>query len=227
MSGSGYVLSFDCVKKSFSSGQSDILAVKDVSLQIAPGETVALVGPSGSGKSTLLSLGAGLELPDKGTVVLDGVDLSSLDEDGRSTLRNRVLGFVYQNFQLLPTFTALENVTLPLELLGGERYATIRRRALAALEEVGLSARADHYPAQLSGGEQQRVAVARALVTNPKLVLADEPTGNLDRANAQVVLRLMRELSSRHGASVVLVTHDEEVAATMGRRVQLRDGALT
>lgn len=227
MSGSDYVLSFNCVRKSFSSGHSDIHAVKDVSLQIAPGETVALVGPSGSGKSTLLSLGAGLELPDEGTVVLDGIDLSSLNEDDRSALRNRVLGFVYQNFQLLQTFTALENVTLPLELLGGEPYSTIRHRALAALEEVGLSARAEHYPAQLSGGEQQRVAVARALVTNPKLVLADEPTGNLDRANAQIVLRLMRELSARHGASIVLVTHDEEVAATMGRRVHLRDGALT
>jgi putative ABC transport system ATP-binding protein len=227
MSASDYVLSFDCIGKTFSSGRSDVHALKNVSLRIAPGETVALVGPSGSGKSTLLSLGAGLELPDTGAVVLNGVDLSTLDEDSRSALRNRVLGFVYQNFQLLPTFTALENVTLPLELLGGERYSTIRHRASAALEEVGLSARADHYPAQLSGGEQQRVAVARALVTNPKLVLADEPTGNLDRANAQIVLRLMCELSSRHGAAIVLVTHDEEVAATMGRRVLLRDGALT
>ncbi len=227
MSGCDYVLSFNSVGKSFRSGQSDIQALKNVSLQIAAGETVALVGPSGSGKSTLLSLGAGLELPDTGTIVLDGNELSSLNEDDRSILRNRVIGFVYQNFQLLPTFTALENVALPLEILGGARFSSIRRRALSALEEVGLSARIDHYPAQLSGGEQQRVAVARALVTHPKLILADEPTGNLDRANTQTVLSLMRELSSRHGASVVLVTHDEEVAATMGRKVQLRDGILT
>jgi putative ABC transport system ATP-binding protein len=226
MSGSTLVLSFRCVEKTFLSGQSTIHALKNVSLDIAPGETVALVGPSGSGKSTLLSLGAGLELSDKGSVILDGIDLSSLSEDERSVLRNRAIGFVYQNFQLLPTFTALENVTLPLELLGGERYSTIQHRARAVLEEVGLSERFDHYPAQLSGGEQQRVAIARALITNPRLVLADEPTGNLDRSNAQIVLKLMRQLSSEHGAAVVLVTHDDEVAASMGRSVKLRDGEL-
>jgi putative ABC transport system ATP-binding protein len=219
-------LTFHSVHKTFGSGHVRVEALRGVSFAVGAGETVALVGPSGSGKSTLLSLGAGLELADEGSVVLDDVDLRTLNEDGRAHLRNKTVGFVYQNFQLLPAFTALENVTLPAELLGGDSYARIRDRAKDLLDSVGLSERVEHYPSQLSGGEQQRVAIARALVTTPKLILADEPTGNLDRVNAEVVLRLMRDLSLQHGTAVVLVTHDDEVAEAMSRKIKLRDGVL-
>ena len=193
----------------------------DVSLDIATGESVAIVGASGAGKSTLLALLAGLDLPSSGRVLLQGQDLSSLDEDGRARLRAQRVGFVFQSFHLIPALTALENVMLPLELSGSSEA---RRAALDSLERVGLGARTGHYPRQLSGGEQQRVALARAFVTRPAVLFADEPTGNLDTVTGGRVGELLFELNSSSHTTLILVTHDPALSARCGRTVHMEAG---
>ena len=198
----------------------DIL--KGINLLIPRGQFAAIMGPSGSGKSTLLGLLAGLDLPTSGRVLLDGRDLSRLGEDERARVRSLSVGFVFQSFHLIPTLTARENVQVPLELRGEDA----RERALELLSRVGLGDRAHHYPAQLSGGEQQRVAVARAFANRPKLLFADEPTGNLDAANGRNVVELLAGLNRELGTTVVLVTHEPELAARAHRVLRLRDGAL-
>jgi len=202
---------------------SELVILQDISLRIMPGEAVAIVGASGSGKSTLLGLLAGLDTPSSGAVRLDGADLFALDEDGRAALRARLLGFVFQSFQLLPALNALENVMLPLELAGEPRAAELAR---GMLERVGLAERLRHYPKTLSGGEQQRVALARAFVTRPKLLLADEPTGNLDAATGAGVIDLMFELNAQARTTLLLVTHDEAIASRCARKIRLVAGHI-
>lgn len=204
-------------------GDGNLTILQQLDLEIQGGESVAILGASGSGKSTLLGLLAGLDLPSGGSVHIDGEDLFALDEDGRAALRGRVVGFVFQSFQLLPALTALENVMLPLELAGS---GSARQQALAVLERVGLGDRLGHYPKYLSGGEQQRVAIARAFATHPKLLLADEPTGNLDSATGTRIIELLFELNREQGTTLVLVTHDADLAARCGRRLLLADGKL-
>jgi putative ABC transport system ATP-binding protein len=194
-----------------------------VNLTVRSGETLAIVGASGSGKSTLLGILAGLDTPTCGSVALHGADLFALDEDGRAALRQRQLGFVFQSFQLLTHLTALENVMLPLELRGASKA---RDKAAAMLDRVGLSARLRHYPKFLSGGEQQRVALARAFVTEPPLLLADEPTGSLDAASGAAVIGLMFEMNRERGSTLVMVTHDAAIAALCQRTVTMRAGSL-
>ncbi|GAB2512419.1 ABC transporter ATP-binding protein [Lysobacter humi (ex Lee et al. 2017)] len=201
----------------------DLVILQDIGFSIAPGESVAVVGASGSGKSTLLSLLAGLDVPSAGRVVLDGTALSTLDEDGRARVRGEKVGFVFQNFQLLPSLTALENVMLPLELRGD---ADAEGPARAILERVGLGERLGHYPRQLSGGEQQRVALARAFVARPGLLFADEPTGNLDTRTGASIIELLFELNAQAGTTLVLVTHDDALAARCSRRLRLDGGRL-
>ncbi len=200
-----------------------LTVLRSVDFTIEAGETVAILGPSGAGKSTLLALLAGLELPTRGEVRLAGQSLQALDEDARARLRGEMLGFVFQHFQLIATLTALENVMLPLELLG---RGDARERAEVVLAEVGLEARAGHYPGQLSGGEQQRVAIARAFAPGPRLLLADEPTGNLDAATGRRVMDLLFALNEKLGTTLVLVTHDEALAARCQRRLRLDGGEL-
>lgn len=209
--------------KRVKSGAGELTILHEVDFAARAGEAVAIVGASGSGKSTLLALLAGLDTPSAGEVWLDGVALATLDEDGRARLRARLLGFVFQSFQLLPAFTALENVMLPLELAGA-RDAEARAREL--LERVGLAERLRHYPRQLSGGEQQRVALARAFVVRPRLLLADEPTGNLDAATGAQVIDLMFELNATAGTTLLLVTHDEAIARRCARQVRLAAGRV-
>ena len=202
---------------------SELTILKDISLTVMPGEAVAIVGASGSGKSTLLGLLAGLDTPSSGAVRLDGADLFALDEDGRAALRAKLLGFVFQSFQLLPALNALENVMLPLEL-AGEPGAVDKAREMLA--RVGLSERLRHYPKTLSGGEQQRVALARAFVTKPKLLLADEPTGNLDAVTGAGVIDLMFELNEQARTTLLLVTHDEAIASRCARKIRLVAGRI-
>jgi putative ABC transport system ATP-binding protein len=216
-------LQADALGKSVSLPSGELVILRDVAFAIAPGETVAVVGASGSGKSTLLSLLAGLDVPSAGRVLLDGQALSSLDEDGRARLRGEKVGFVFQNFQLLPSLTALENVMLPLELRGD---ADAESPARAILQRTGLGERLAHYPRQLSGGEQQRVALARAFVTRPGLLFADEPTGNLDTRTGAAIIELLFELNEQAGTTLVLVTHDDALAARCGRRLRLDAGRL-
>jgi len=203
---------------------SRVLTVLDhVDLEVAPGELIAILGPSGSGKSTLLALAAGLDRPTEGEVWIDGVRIDALSEDELARLRRHTVGFVFQSFQLFGHLTAAENISLPLELISADDPQS---RAAELLARVGLEARGHHYPVQLSGGEQQRVALARAFATRPPLLLADEPTGNLDRATGERVLEILRELHDEGGTTSVLVTHDPEVAALADRRVHLRDGRI-
>ena len=209
--------------KQVSTGEDQLLILQDINLAVNAGEAVAVVGASGSGKSTLLGLLAGLDTPSSGKVHLDGEDIFSLDEDGRAALRGRLLGFVFQSFQLLPALTALENVMLPLELAG---VNNARAPALELLERVGLGLRLKHYPKQLSGGEQQRVAIARAFVTHPQLLLADEPTGNLDSATGAQIIELMFELNHERGTTLILVTHDEAISSRCARRIRLAGGKV-
>lgn len=211
------------VSKRVADAAGELTILDRVSLQVAPGETLAIVGASGSGKSTLLGIMAGLDTPSSGAVSVQGADLFSLDEDGRATLRQRQLGFVFQSFQLLPHLTALENVMLPLELRGD---SDARAKAIAMLERVGLAARLRHYPKFMSGGEQQRVALARAFVAEPPLLMADEPTGSLDAASGAAVIELMFEMNRERGSTLVLVTHDRAIAALCARTVTMNAGRL-
>ena len=209
--------------KTVSLESAPLTILHDISFDIKSGESVAIVGASGSGKSTLLGLLAGLDEASSGSVIVQGEALFALDEDGRAALRGRCMGFVFQSFQLLPMLTALENVMLPLELAGRN---DARSRALAILDRVGLSQRVGHYPKQLSGGEQQRVAIARAFVTEPALLLADEPTGNLDSTTGANVIELLFTLNRERGTTLLLVTHDTALASRCGRSLRLDAGRL-
>ncbi len=205
------------------SGEQPLVILHDVSFAVEAGASLAIVGASGSGKSTLLGLLAGLDVPSSGSVLLNGTDLFALDEDGRARLRGELAGFVFQSFQLLPALNALENVMLPLELAGDK---DAHRRAEASLQQVGLSARAHHLPKHLSGGEQQRVALARAFVTRPRILFADEPTGNLDAATGAQVIDLMLELNRAQGTTLILVTHDEALARRCRKQLRLAAGMV-
>ena len=209
--------------KVYLSGGKPLTVLREVSLEVAPGGFLAVVGPSGCGKTTLLGLLAGLDVPTSGTVSLDGHDLGAMDEDERARLRSEKVGFVFQSFNLIPTLTARENVQVPMELAGRSAAA---ERADELLARVGLNGREHHYPAQLSGGEQQRVAIARAFANEPRILFADEPTGNLDAATGGRVVELLTQLNRELGTTLVLVTHDPALASQAGARLQLRDGAV-
>jgi putative ABC transport system ATP-binding protein len=215
------------LRKTLRTGSVALDILKGLDFTVSAGEFVAIMGASGSGKSTLLGLLAGLDNPSSGSVALNGTVISNLPENDLARLRGRTVGFVFQSYQLIPTLTALENVLLPYELndTTGDRKAGLER-ARTLLDSVGLGARLDHYPVQLSGGEQQRVALARAFILRPPIVLADEPTGNLDSANGEHILELLLELNRREGTTLVLVTHDPALAAHASRRIILRDGAI-
>jgi putative ABC transport system ATP-binding protein len=215
------VLEARSLRKEVTSPEGMLTILDDVSFAVAAGETVAVVGASGAGKSTLLALLAGLDEPSAGSVWLEGIELSALDEDGRAAVRARHVGFVFQSFHLVPSLTAVENVMLPLELAG---RSDARAGARAVLTQVGLEPRLGHYPRQLSGGEQQRVAIARAFVTRPSVLFADEPTGNLDTATGHRVMELLFDLNAANGTTLVLVTHDREIAARCGRTIELDAG---
>lgn len=215
------ILSVRDVSKSVTQADGILHILRNISFELERGSVTAIVGASGSGKSSLLAIMAGLDTPSSGTVFLGGKDMFALDEDGRAALRAQTMGFVFQNFQLMPNLTALENTMLPLEL-AGKRDA--RERALAMLDRVGLAARVQSYPRVLSGGEQQRVALARAFVQRPQILLADEPTGSLDGATGERILELLLELNVEQGATLVLVTHDEALASRCGRRLRIHEG---
>ncbi len=209
--------------KTYISGSRSLTVLRDVTFAVSRHESVAVVGPSGSGKTTLLGLCAGLDAPTAGTVRLAGLDLNSLSENERAAARGRYLGFVFQTFQLIPTLTALENVMVPAELRGEQ---SARERAEALLAEVGLAGRASHYPAQLSGGEQQRVGLARAFINRPKVLFADEPTGNLDTETGRTIQSLLFELNRSAGTTLLIVTHDLELASRADRMLQLHAGEI-
>jgi putative ABC transport system ATP-binding protein len=211
------------VSKTVKSGDQPLTILHPLTLDIPGGQFLAIVGPSGSGKSTLLGLIAGLDAPSAGAVLIDGVDITRLDEDALARLRGEKIGFVFQFFHLIPSLTAYENVAVPMEIAG---TPDVGRRTDALLQEVGLTGRAHHYPSQLSGGEQQRVALARALANAPAIVLADEPTGNLDTATGRHILELLREIHRARGTTIILVTHDAELAAIADSRMVLRDGRV-
>jgi putative ABC transport system ATP-binding protein len=220
-----YVLEARGVKRSYGEGESLVEALRGVDLRVARGDFVAIMGRSGSGKSTLLHLLGGVDLPTAGEVLLEGHDLAHTTDDQRTLIRRRRIGFIFQSFNLLPILTAEENVSLPLELDGVSHAAAVRRAA-GKLELVGMGGRKNHVPSTLSGGEQQRVAIARALVIEPAILLADEPTGNLDSANGQRVVRMLRKLVDEQHQTLVVVTHDPEVAAQADRVIHLGDGLI-
>jgi putative ABC transport system ATP-binding protein len=217
------ILNVQRLTKTYATGVGNLTVLKDISFTLPQKATCAILGPSGSGKTTLLGLCAGLDQPTAGSVHLNGIALSEINEDKRARVRNQHVGFVFQNFQLIPTLTALENVTVPLELRS-DRSA--RKLGLELLQRVGLGDRVAHYPAQLSGGEQQRVALARAFINQPKILFADEPTGNLDSETSQSVIEIMLELNANSGTALVLVTHDPEVAGLTERTIRLRGGEM-
>ena len=225
MPNSGPVLEARGLAKSIRSGSRVVEILRGIDLSVPSGTFVVIQGPSGSGKSTLLGLLAGLDSPSSGEILVDGQPLSGLGEDEMAVLRGRKIGFVFQAYQLVPTLTALENVMLPLDLTGCGG-AESRRRAVDLLGQVGLGERTDHYPVQLSGGEQQRVALARAFVTQPPIVLADEPTGNLDSTNGAMVLGMLLQLNRETGTTLVMVTHDNQIASQADRRISLMDGRI-
>ncbi|WP_202796948.1 ABC transporter ATP-binding protein [Pedosphaera parvula] len=220
---SSAILDVQHITKSYPEGNGTLTVVKDINFSIPRGSTCAILGPSGSGKTTLLGLCAGLDRPSDGEVLLDGTQLSKLDEDGRARVRNEVVGFVFQSFQLIPTLTALENVMVPLELRG---QRNVRDEAVELLRRVGLGERLTHYPTQLSGGEQQRVALARAFINKPKILFADEPTGNLDAETGQMVIQNLFALNANSGTTLVLVTHDLELANRAQRIIRLKAGVV-
>ena len=211
------------VSKTVISGTEPLTIVQPLDLRVASGQYLSIVGPSGSGKSTLLGLIAGLDMPTTGEVIIDGVEIAALGEDALARLRGEKIGFVFQFFHLMPSLTAFENVLVPLEIAGA---AAARTRAAALLSDVGLEGRAHHYPAQLSGGEQQRVAIARALANDPPILLADEPTGNLDSVNGQHIVELLRQVNADRDMTVVLVTHDTELASSADVTLRMRDGTV-
>lgn len=217
------ILAAQGLTKTYGSLSSPLTVLREISFELAPGDTLAVVGPSGSGKTTLLGLCAGLDSPSSGSIVLAGHSLGELDEDARARVRNDHVGFIFQNFQLLPTLTAVENVLVPLELRGA---GAPRERAAGLLARVGLAERLDHYPAQLSGGEQQRVALARAFINTPRLLFADEPSGNLDDDTAQRVADMIFTLNAEAGTALVLVTHDLELARRCRRVLRLKGGSV-
>jgi putative ABC transport system ATP-binding protein len=217
------ILQAEQLGKTVPSPEGELRILHDISFNLHAAKSLAVVGVSGSGKSTLLGLLAGLDVPSTGRVLINGTDLNSLDEDGRAGIRMQDIGFVFQSFQLLPALTALENVMLPLELAGRSEP---RQQALEELDRVGLLKRATHYPSQLSGGEQQRVAIARAFITQPSLLLADEPTGNLDRQTGLHIRELLFALNRDHHTTLVLVTHDEKLAQLCDQQLTLEDGCL-
>ncbi|UII26700.1 ABC transporter ATP-binding protein [Fulvivirga maritima] len=217
------ILIVENLTKSFNSSGKVLTVLDDVSFTVEEGESMAIVGPSGSGKTTLLGLCAGLDVSTSGFVSLVDMKLNALDEDDRAYVRNQHVGFIFQNFQLLPTLTALENVTVPLELRGEKVY---KEKGRELLDRVGLGDRMDHYPSQLSGGEQQRVAMARAFITNPKILFADEPTGNLDEETAEKVTELLFNINKQEGTTLVMVTHNLELAAHTERILQIKGGKL-
>nr|WP_298924609.1 ABC transporter ATP-binding protein [uncultured Allomuricauda sp.] len=217
------ILNVEHLGKTYTSGSKQLTVLDDINFSIEAGETFAIVGPSGSGKTTLLGLCAGLDYPDTGVVELSGANLANLNEDERARLRNEKVGFIFQNFQLLPTLTALENVIVPLELQGAKNPAIIGRELLS---KVGLGDRLQHYPSQLSGGEQQRVALARAFSNSPSILFADEPTGNLDQDTGDRVVQLLFELNQEAGTTLVIVSHDLELAQKCNRLLRLRGGKV-
>ncbi len=220
-----YVLEARQVRKSFGEGEAAVEALRGVDLGVKAGEMLAIMGRSGSGKSTLLTLLGGVDVPTSGQILLEDKDLASLSDDGRTLIRRRRIGFVFQAFNLLPILTAEENVSLPLELDGASAIEA-RERASKMLELVGLEARKSHLPGKMSGGEQQRVAIARALVIEPAILLADEPTGNLDSANGKRITQVLRELVDQHGQTIIMVTHDPAVADQADRVIYLSDGQI-
>ncbi len=217
------ILDVQHLTKTYDTGAGKLTVLKDISFTLPAGSTCSILGPSGSGKTTLLGLCAGLDRPSSGSVLLNGITLGEESEDERARIRNQHVGFVFQNFQLIPTLTALENVTVPMELRG-DRSA--RKLGVELLQRVGLADRIAHYPAQLSGGEQQRVALARAFINQPKILFADEPTGNLDSETSQAVIEIMLELNAKLRTALVLVTHDPDVARLTERTIRLRNGAM-
>lgn len=217
------ILNVQHLTKTYATGAGSLTVLEGISFALPQGATCSILGPSGSGKTTLLGLCAGLDRPTSGSVFLNGIALAEIGEDEGARVRNQHVGFVFQNFQLIPTLTALENVTVPMELRGDRSARTL---GLELLRRVGLATRVDHYPAQLSGGEQQRVALARAFINQPKILFADEPTGNLDTETSRAVIDIMLELNAKSGTSLVLVTHDQEVAQLTERTIRLRSGKM-
>lgn len=217
------ILKVHQLTKSYLSGGRSLTVLDHISFEVEAGSTLSIVGPSGSGKTTLLGLAAGLDRPSEGLVELNGINLGELNEDQRASVRNRYVGFIFQNFQLMPTLTALENVMVPLELRG---EVNIRPRAMELLNKVGLAERSHHYPVQLSGGEQQRVSLARAFINNPKILFADEPTGNLDEETSDRVVKLLFDLNRQAGTTLILVTHNLELAHQTQRIIKLKGGRI-
>ncbi len=217
------ILVVENITKIFASAKRSLTVLNDISFSITEGSSISIVGPSGSGKTTLLGLCAGLDVATHGTISLNGIKLNVLDEDDRAYTRNQYIGFIFQNFQLLPTLTAIENVTVPLELRGEKNYLN---KGKDLLSRVGLGDRISHYPSQLSGGEQQRVAIARAFITDPKILFADEPTGNLDEETASYVEDLIFDLNKQQGTTLVMVTHNLELASKTDRILKIKGGKL-
>lgn len=219
-----FILQAVDIYKSYTAGTRSIMVLDGISLSVETGKFVVIEGKSGSGKSTLLSLLSGLDLPDSGRIFLAGTDITEFPEEALAPFRNRTIGYVFQSFHLLPSLTALENIMFPAEL-NGDKHAAGKAERL--LDRVGLSERSDNFPHQLSGGEKQRVAICRALINNPNIIFADEPTGNLDSVNDSIVLHLLLELRREHGTTLVLATHSSEIAATADRIIHLADGRIT
>lgn len=223
MSGDFVLIKIEALHKSLYGGGHEVRIISNLDFHVPAGQFVAITGASGSGKSTLLGLIAGLDTPTNGRIFLDGEDLTQMNEDSLAILRGKKIGIVFQNFHLIPTLTAIENVSIPYELSGGNHSES---KAKELLKSVGLDHRLNHYPGELSGGEQQRLAVARAFINGPKLLLADEPTGNLDSANSHTIIDLLEKLHKQHGVTLVLVTHEKDIAAKAERVIELEDGRI-